>query len=213
MLLAFPKGRLGDELVARLAGTPLALDPVALARRSLRVPTATAGVEALLLKGTDLPLYVARGVAALGVVGADTLDEQPADVLEVSDLGFGACRLSLCAPIGITLGSLRNQPHLRIATKFLRATARWLEREGWTAELVPLQSSIELAPLVGLADAIVDLVQTGSTLRAHGLEEVKVIGTTTARLIAGRAQHLADPSGVARITRLLEQVTHGCRLS
>jgi ATP phosphoribosyltransferase len=204
MLLAFPKGRLGDELIARLTGTALELDPAALARRSLRVPTATAGVEALLLKGTDLPLYVARGVAALGVVGADTLDEQSADVLEVSDLGFGACRLSLCAPSGTMLGALRNQPHLRIATKFLRATARWLEREGWTAELVPLQSSIELAPLVGLADAIVDLVQTGSTLRAHGLEEVKVIGTTTARLIAGRAEQLADPEGVARITRLLE---------
>lgn len=193
-LIAIPKGRLGDELIQRLAKTPLALDPVALKGRGLRVPTAMPGVEALLLKGADLPRYVAENVAALGVVGSDTLDEQPMDVLELADLGFGACRLALCAKLGVDLQALLRRPHLRLATKYLRATEAWLAREGLTAELVPLTSSVELAPLVGLADAIVDLVQTGSTLQANGLAELAVLGTTSARLIAARAAYLSRPA-------------------
>ena len=194
ILIAFPKGRLGDDLVPKLAGTALALDEEALNSRVLRIPTATPGVQALLLKGSDLPRYVAAGVAALGIVGSDTLDEVDVDLLELADLGFGACHLSLCGPMGLTLNELKQRPHLRLATKYLRATEAWLEREALTAELVPLQSSVELAPILGLADAIVDLVQTGGTLRAHGLEEIAVLGNTSARLVAGRGAYLADPA-------------------
>lgn len=201
ILLALPKGRLGDETLARLAGTAFALDPTALKGRVLRIPTATPGVEALLLKGADLPRYVAGGVAALGVVGSDTLDELDADLLELDDLGFGACRLSLCAKAAISLDDLRAKAHLRIATKFPKATARWLEREELAAELLPLQSSVELAPLLGLADAIVDLVQTGGTLRAHGLAELTVLARTSARLVAGRGAYLGDPARLGPLAR------------
>ncbi len=193
ILIAFPKGRLGDELLAKLAGTPLALDAAALGSRALRIPTATPQVQVLLLKGTDLPRYVAAGVASLGIVGSDTLDEVDVDLLELADLKFGACRLSLCGVEGLTLEALKRKPHLRLATKFLRATGAWLKREGITAELVPLQSSVELAPVLGLADAIVDLVQTGETLKAHGLVELSILGTTSARLVAARGAYLADP--------------------
>lgn len=205
MLIAFPKGRLGDELLPRLAGTALALDAAALKSRVLRIPTATPGVEALLLKGSDLPRYVAAGVASLGIVGSDTLDELDMDLLELADLGFGRCRLSLCAVKGTGLAELRAKPHLRLATKFIRSTEAWLAREGLTAELVPLQSSVELAPLLGLADAIVDLVQTGSTLKAHGLEELAVLGTTSARLVAARGAFLSDPARLRPLARLLEE--------
>ena len=205
VLIALPKGRIGDDLVPRLRGTALALDEAALKSRVLRIPTATAGVEALLLKGADLPRYVAGGVAALGVVGSDTLDELDMDLLELADLRIGACRLSLCGPAGLSLEALRAKPHLRLATKFTRATEAWLQREGLVAELVPLQSSVELAPLLGLADAIVDLVQTGSTLRAHGLVELAELGRSSARLVAGRSALLADPGRVLPLGRLLEQ--------
>lgn len=208
LLIAFPKGRLGDELVPKLAGTPLALDPVALNSRALQIPTATPGVAALLLKGADLPRYVAAGVASLGLVGSDTLDEMDGDLLELADLGLGACRLSLCAQAGIGLEQLRSRPHLRLATKFPRATEAWLLREGLTAELVPLSSSVELAPLLGLADAIVDLVQTGSTLRAHGLAEAAVLGHTSTRLVAARGAYLSEP---ARIRPLAEALVHALR--
>lgn len=200
-LIALPKGRLGEDLATRLVGTPFALQPAALKSRSLRIPTATAGVEALLLKGADLPRYVAGGVAALGVTGSDTLDEDDADLLELADLGFGACRLSLCAKEDVSLGQLRAKAHLRIATKFTGATARWLEREDLAAELVPLQSSVELAPLLGLSDAIVDLVQTGGTLRAHGLAEIAVLARTSARLVAGRGAYLGDPARLGPLAR------------
>ena len=201
LLLALPKGRLGDEALARLEGTPFAVDAAALKSRALRIPTATAGVEALLLKGADLPRYVAGGVAALGVVGSDTLDEVGADLLELADLGFGACRLSLCAKAGITLDALREKAHLRLGTKFTAATARWLAKEELAAELVPLESSVELAPLLGLADAIVDLVQTGSTLKAHGLVELATLARTSARLVAGRGAYLGDPARLGPLAR------------
>ncbi len=205
MLIAFPKGRLGDDLLPRLQGTPLALDQAALKSRVLRIPTATPGVEALLLKGSDLPRYVAAGVATLGIVGSDTLDELDMDLLELADLGFGRCRLSLCAKEGITLEMLRARPHLKLATKFIRSTEAWLAKEGLTAELVPLQSSVELAPLLGLADAIVDLVQTGSTLKAHRLKELEVLGETSARLVAARGAFLADPGRVRPLAKILAE--------
>lgn len=203
LLIAFPKGRLGDELVPRLAGTPLALDPEALKSRVLRIPTATPGVAALLLKGADLPRYVAAGVAQLGIVGSDTLDEMDMDLLELADLGFGACRLSLCAHATVSLEALRAKPHLRLATKFPKATEAWLSREGLTAELVPLSSSAELAPLLGLADAIVDLVQTGGTLKAHGLVETLVLGRSSARLVAGRGAYLSEPGRLRPLADML----------
>jgi len=206
VLMALPKGRLGDELLPLLQGTPFELDGLALKTRRLLVPTATPGLQAILLKGTDLPRYVAGGVAALGVVGSDTLDELEADLLELADLGRGGCRLSLCAPEGQTLESLRRLPHLRLATKFLQATRRWLRREGMTAELVPLQSSVELAPVLGLADATVDLVQTGATLKAHGLVEVAGLGWSSARLIAGRSAFLSEPEKISAYAQALKAI-------
>lgn len=203
LLIALPKGRLADDLVPKLRGTPLALDETAMKSRLLRIPTATQGVEAILLKGSDLPRYVAEGIAALGIVGSDTLDELELDVLELADLGFGGCRLSLCGPAGLSLEDLRRKPHLRLATKFARTTAAWLDREGLTAELVPLQSSVELAPVLGLADAIVDLVQTGATLRAHDLLELEVLGTTSARLIAARGAFLSEPVRMRSLAGIL----------
>ncbi len=203
ILIALPKGRIADELLPMLANTPLALDAKAMKSRVLRIPTATPGVEALLLKGSDLPRYVAGGVAALGIVGSDTLDECEVDLLELADLKLGTCRLSLCAPRGITLEALRLKPHLRIATKYVRMTRAWLRSQDLTAELVPLQSSVELAPILGLADAIVDLVQTGSTLKAHGLCEVEVMGRTSARLVASRGAYLSEPGAIAPLARLL----------
>jgi len=202
-LIALQKGRIGEEVLQRLADTPLALEGKALGSRALRVPTATPGVEVILLKGPDLPRYVAGGVAALGIVGSDTLDECDADMLELADLRLGACRLSLCAPVGVDLATLHRKAHLRLATKYVRSTRAWLHAEELTAELVPLQSSVELAPVLGLADAIVDLVQTGATLRAHGLREVHVLGRTSARLVASRSACLSEPERVAPLARML----------
>ena len=126
-----------------------------------------------------------------------------ADMLELADLRLGACRLSLCAPVGVDLATLHRKAHLRLATKYVRSTRAWLHAEELTAELVPLQSSVELAPVLGLADAIVDLVQTGATLRAHGLREVHVLHRASARLVASRSACLSEPERVAPPARML----------
>jgi ATP phosphoribosyltransferase len=206
LLIALPKGRLEEELLPRLRGSAFELDPKALKSRRLRIPMADPNLAAILLKGADLPRYVAGGVAALGVVGSDILDETPVDLMELSDLDFGVCRLSLCAPAGTTLKQLRARPHLRLATKFLNATGRWLRQEGVTAELVPLQSSVELAPVLGLADAIVDLVQSGRTLQAHHLAEVTVLGRASARLVACRGTFLSEPDRIGPLARTLTEL-------
>jgi ATP phosphoribosyltransferase len=203
LLIALPKGRLEEELLPRLKGTAFELDAAALKSRRLRIPMADPSLSAILLKGADLPRYVAGGVAALGVVGSDILDECPVDLMELSDLNFGVCRLSLCAPDHVSLDDLKARPHLRIATKFLGATGRWLRAEGITAELVPLQSSVELAPVLGLADAIVDLVQSGKTLLAHHLAELTTLGKASARLVACRGLFLAEPERMGPLAREL----------
>jgi ATP phosphoribosyltransferase len=206
LLIALPKGRLEEELLPRLKGSPFEPDARALKSRRLRIPMAQPGLEAILLKGADLPRYVAGGVAALGVVGSDILDESPVDLLELSDLNSGVCRLSLCAPEGTTLDDLKARPHLRLATKFLVATGRWLGQEGITAELVPLQSSVELAPVLGLADGIVDLVQSGRTLQAHHLVEVVTFAKASARLVACRGTYLSEPERIGPLAKALTEL-------
>jgi ATP phosphoribosyltransferase len=179
------------------------LAPTSAPGRALKLHAREPGVEIVFLKGADLVEYVARNVAALGVVGSDSLDEHGSDVLELADLGLGRCRLSLSAPAGVSVEQLRQRRHLKLATKFLRSTSAWLDRKGITAELVYLTSSIELAPLLGLADAIVDLVQTGRTLVDNGLCELEVIGQTSGRLIAARGAYLENPQRIERYRQLL----------
>jgi ATP phosphoribosyltransferase len=203
LLIAFPKGRLGDELLTRIAGTELA--PASKPGRSLKVAAQAAGVEIVFLKGSDLVEYVARNVAALGVVGSDSLDEHSSDVLELADLGIGKCRLSLSAPLGITTEALQRRRHLKIATKFYRSTSAWLERRAMTAELVHLTSSIELAPVLGLADAIVDLVQTGQTLRENGLVELEELHHTSGRIIASRGAYLEHGPRLEHFCKVLRE--------
>jgi ATP phosphoribosyltransferase len=201
LLLAFPKGRLGDELFTRIEGSVLA--PRVSPGRSLKVPALEPDVEIVFLKGADLVEYVARNVAALGVVGSDSLDEHGSDVLELADLGIGKCRLSLSAPAGVSLEQLQRIRHLKLATKFYRSTSAWLERRSMTAELVHLISSIELAPVLGLADAIVDLVQTGQTLRENGLVELETVTQTSGRVIASRGAYLVHGPRIERYRKLL----------
>jgi ATP phosphoribosyltransferase len=138
------------------------------------------GVALLLLRNKDVPVYVDLGIAELGVVGKDILLDSDRDVYEPVDLGFGACRLSLIRRPGDT------SPIRRIATKYPLFTARLLKERGWVADVVELSGNIELAALTGLADAVVDVVQTGATLRAAGLVEVEVLAHSTARLIVNR---------------------------
>lgn len=186
LTLALPKGRLLDPALTLLAGMGIrGFEPGS--RRLLQADDA-AGLRFILLKPADVPTYVEHGAADLGIVGKDILLEQQPDVYEPVDLGFGFCRLVVAETRELWQ---RDDPAkwswVRVATKYPRLTESYFSERGIQVEMVRLDGSIELAPLVGLAERIVDLVQSGETLRANGLVEVAEILTSTARLIVNRA--------------------------
>lgn len=178
LTLALPKGRIMQEAIELLsrAGLPLHLPE---ASRALRHEFP--GVTLLELRNQDVPVYVDLGAADAGIVGKDVLIESGRAVYEPADLKFARCHLSLIREQGAT------GPIHRVGTKYPLSARAYLNRQGIPAEIVKLSGSIELAPLTGLADAIVDLVQTGSTLKANHLEEVDVLYHSSARLIVNRA--------------------------
>jgi ATP phosphoribosyltransferase len=186
--IALPKGRLFRDAV-RLFQEWGATGVAALKdSRRLTVEDPAHGLRFLALKAVDIPTYVEHGAADVGVVGKDLLLEQGRDVYEPLDLGFGACRLVVAEPAALRL---RDDPRawtcLRVATKYPRLTERHFSQKGVQVEIVHLSGSIELAPVMGLAQRIVDLVATGRTLKENGLVEVEEILKASARLIVNRA--------------------------
>ncbi|TAJ09463.1 MAG: ATP phosphoribosyltransferase [Nitrospirae bacterium] len=162
-------------------------------------------VTFLIVRPTDIPTYVEYGAADAGVVGKDVLLEQEKDVYEPLDLKIGGCRISVAALRGREQRD-RLSAKVRVATKYPRITERYFNQKGVPVEIIKLYGSIELAPMVGLADRIVDLVSTGKTLKAHDLVEVDVIARSTARLIVNRAS-LKMKHG--SLTELIERLKRG----
>ncbi len=199
LTLALPKGRLLEPALALLGG--MGIKALAADSRRLLLTDEEMGLRFIFLKPADIPTYVRYGAADLGIVGKDILLEQQPDVYEPVDLGFGFCRLVVAE-----LKELweRDDPAkwswVRVATKYPILTERYFSERGIQVEIVRLDGSIELAPLVGLAERIVDLVQSGETLRANGLVEVAEIMTSTARLIVNRA---SLKTGHARVNALI----------
>lgn len=178
LTVVFPKGRLLPLATAlwSAAGWPV---PV-FDGRALTSQPGGSGARFVVARPADVPTYVERGAADLGIVGKDVLLEVEAGVLEVLDLGFGRCRFVLAAPRGWRPTGGR----VVVATKYPRVAVRALAARGFSVDCVRLQGSVELAPALGLAEAVVDLVATGRTLAAAGLEEILDLGRVTARLVA-----------------------------
>ena len=209
LTLALPKGRLLDGALALLRD--LGVEGVDQDSRRLIFTDAARDLRLLFLKPADVPAYVLYGAADLGIVGKDILLEQEPDVYEPLDLGFGICRLVVAEPRELWE---RDDPSkwswVRVATKYPRLTEQYFTNRGIQVEIVRLDGSIELAPLVGLAERIVDLVQSGETLRANGLVEVAEIARSTARLIVNRASMKTEH---ARITGLIEELKAAPRVT
>ncbi len=198
LTLALSKGKLlrGSEALWRRAELPF---PDGEGRRLV---VATNSVRFLFVKDMDVPTYVEYGVADCGIAGRDVLLETGADVLEPLDLGFGRCRLVVAAPRGVRF-DYRRASTIRVATKYPNlAAAHFLER-GVSAEIVKVHGSVELAPGLGLADCIVDVVETGRTLEENGLVPVEEIATSSARLIVNRASYHARREAVQGLLQAL----------
>jgi ATP phosphoribosyltransferase len=183
--LALPAGALFEDACRMLAAAGVAsVDPARLDRQ-LRIQDG--GITLVRVRPTDVPVYVELGGCDAGVVGKDILWESPRDCYELVDLGFGACRLVLAAPRGSALSQGDWPRPLRAATKYPVAARRLFDQLGVAAELIKLHGSVELAPAMGLADAVVDITATGATLRANHLVEVAEAARSTARLIVNQA--------------------------
>ena len=186
LTIAVPKGRVLKSLATRFAKA--GIDPEVLLsddRRLVR-PSADGSVRFLLLKPDDVPTYVEYGAADLGVVGRDVLLEREYDLYVPLDLGIGICKLSVCGLAGKPPSPDQLRP-LRVATKFVQSATRFYREQGRQVEIIYVQGSVELAPITGLADVIVDLVETGETLRQNGLEVFEDVADISSVLIANVA--------------------------
>ena len=197
--LALPKGRILAPALALLRAAGIDTGPVGLAdddrRLMLELP---GGWRVLLVKPSDVPTYVEHGVADLGIAGADTLLEHEHDLYEPVDLGIGACRLAVAEPRDRP-ARLRRGMQLRVATKYPNLARRHYRSKGISPEIIPLYGSVELAAITGLADQIVDLVESGETLRQNRLVEVETIMHVTSRLIVHPASLKLEPDRLAGI--------------
>jgi len=192
LTVALPKGRLQKPTLQRFAAAGVVPEEEPGSSRKLIVQSVSGAVRFLVLKDGDVPLYVERGAADLGVCGLDQLLETGADLLTPLDLGFGRCRLCLAAPRGSRgkdLGSTQLGRSLRVASKYPRLAAAYFSRRGVPVDLVRLSGSVELAAVAGLADAIVDLVESGRTLEENGLVVIDELLQVSARLVVNRASY------------------------
>jgi ATP phosphoribosyltransferase len=200
LTLALSKGKLfsGAAALFREAGVPFPdgeTRKLVVERGELRF---------LLVKDLDVPTYVEYGVADIGIAGRDVLLESGSDVLEPLDLGFGRCRLAVACMRDAPF-DYRRASSVRVATKYPRIAAAYFLEHGVSAEIVKLQGSVELAPVLGLADCIVDVVETGRTLEENGLVVVEEVASSSARLVVNRGSYHARREDVSRIVETLRR--------
>jgi ATP phosphoribosyltransferase len=216
IILALPKGRILEEAAAVFARAGFDLSPVL--GDSRRLVHDCGPLRVLVLRSSDVATYVTHGAADVGVAGSDVLDEEGRDLFEPLDLGIGRCRMIVAeraepaTPAPPAPGHSRwdeeadrAQAHLRVATKYPRTTRAYLQRKGITAEVIKLSGAIELGPLTGLCDRIVDITQTGETLRQNGLVEIDTVAQVSSRLVVNPARLKLDGDRLAGLIDALER--------
>jgi len=199
LVIALPKGRILKELhpVLARAGLIPAEDYADEDSRRLRFPTNDSSVDVIRVRPFDVATFVAHGAAAIGVCGADVLMEfDYPEIYAPLDLGIGRCRVSVAEPVNATPDDPRRWSRVTVATKYPNIAQRHYAARGVQAEIVHLNGAVELAPSMGLARLIVDLVQTGSTLKANGLKETEVIAHVTSKLIVNRTALKTRPEAI-----------------
>src|SRR4028119_2517774 len=209
LTVSLPKGALLQDSI-RLLQT-VGLDFSAFlnsANRQLQIQDPCAKAKALLVRAQDVPVYVEYGQAQLGIVGYDVLREKTPLVAHLADLGFGKCRLSVAVRASSPYRrSLELPPHGRVASKFVHCAREYFNNLDLPVEIVPLYGSVELGPITGMSEAIVDLVSTGRTLKENGLIEIDTLFESTARLIAHPLSYRLNSSGLNNWVEKLQEST------
>ena len=205
ILVALPKGRVFDQALQLLGRAGIRIGNGQLNSRRLVVPDETGTYEFVTLKPIDIPVYVESGSIDAGIVGSDILRELGSDVYEPLDLQIGKCKLSVAAPNG---KSVSLQQHIRVATKYPKTADRFFKARDAHVHIVKLDGSVEIAPLLGLADVIVDLVETGRTLKENGLEIIDDIAPVSAKLIVNRAAMKIQAAAINQLISQLDTVVY-----
>lgn len=202
LVIALCKGRFLEPSLELLGRAGIRFSEDVASSRKLIFDSEDKCHRVVLVKPADVPTYVEYGAADIGIAGRDVLLETRADVLQPLDLKFGYCRIVVAGPRGTIAASA---PTIRVATKYPHITMDYYNARGIPVEVIPLSGSIELAPLIGLADRIVDIVETGRTLEENGLEVLEVIAETTARLLINRAGYQTKREELRRLIQALEK--------
>ena len=198
LTIALPKGGMLKDSIRLLKAVgldfSLFLDG---ANRQLQITDASGQATGLLVRAQDVPVYVEYGQAQLGMVGYDVLKEKQPAVAHLADLGFGGCRLSVAVKTTSPYRSALDLPaHSRVASKYVNCARDYFQSLDLPVEIVPLYGSVELGPITGMSEAIVDLVSTGKTLKENNLMELEVLYHSTARLIAHPLSYRVNPYGL-----------------
>ncbi|UHA75220.1 ATP phosphoribosyltransferase [Paenibacillus sp. 481] len=205
--VAMPKGRIYKQASALFREAGFFVPEEEDDSRKLRIDVPEAGMQFIMAKPVDVPTYVEYGVADIGIVGKDVLLEENKDVYELLDLGIGRCRMSV-----IGLPDWQPAIHPRVATKYPNIASKYFRERGQQVEVIKLNGSIELAPLIGLADRIVDMVETGKTLQENGLIEMEEMFGITSRLIANRVSYRMKSESIQALCDRLQSLTTDCKL-
>lgn len=209
LTIALPKGKLfylAKDLFAKVGYSAENLEEKS---RKLVITNDELKIKFIIAKTADVPVYVEHGAADIGIIGKDVLLESDKDVYELLDLGFGKCHLMMAVPKDKKRAKLTDYAHTRVATKFPHIAEKFFNSKGMQMEYIKMNGSIELGPIVGLSESIVDIVETGTTLRENNLEEIAFIAEATARLIANRASFKLKFNRINKLIQDLDMVLKG----
>ena len=201
--IALTKGRIEDKAVGLLEKAGYDVSELRAKGRRLILPIPGEDIEVVLAKAADVITYVEHGVCDIGVVGKDTIMEHGGKFFEIADLGFGKCRFALAVKKGTDFYS--GYGVKTVATKYPEVTRGFFEAKGMDVDIVKIEGSVELAPLVGLADGLVDIVETGTTLKENGLEVCEDVAPISARLIVNTVSMKLKQERIDEIVRLIEE--------
>jgi ATP phosphoribosyltransferase len=202
LTIAIAKGRLQAETLDLLTSAGLVFSDEALSSRRLAIEDESGRFRLIFVKPADVPVYVERGIADCGIVGRDVLLESDANLLQPLSLNLGACRIVVAAK---NEAAVRQSGMLKVATKYPRIAARHFGARGVAVDLIELSGSVELAAVLGLADCIVDLVETGQTLEENDLRIVDVITESSARVVVNRASYQLKGESISQFIKSLEK--------
>ena len=206
LTIALPKGKLFSLSAHLFQKIGITADNLSEKSRKLVISNNAHKVQFIITKTSDVPTYVEYGAADIGIIGKDVLLESEQDVYELLDLGFGKCRLMMAVPREEKRAHLTDYAHTRVATKYPHIAEQFFAQQGMQMEYIKLNGSIELGPIVGLSESIVDIVETGTTLAENDLEEVVHIMDVSARLIANRVSFKLKFDRIYNIINDLKQV-------